>query len=849
MEYDKLVPDVLPVEEHVEPPESLFADFDRIIVPKLIDTSSDGNPDTVQIGPTLISLEEWNKGQFNTLGQRIQRDDSQQVESNEELISMFNIHSYGGSTLGSATGLLLSVVTFGAYRLGRRKIVEPGYFGCYRSSGRYFLVAPGIHFLTSTSSSWRDDIAIDDENNRRRPIGDKTILQVPENHIAGGFRIGRQEDDSQDQEFVLFSQGRHVLPESKYYQIEVKPLSEQLVRCGPITILYVKEGSLGGAFLKKQGVYQIFYPGPPYLLHDQNYEDISLVSRDSDIFTLGPYQFVSVKDGFVGGCYRKSDGQYQILSSGHSYQLHSKDFQTVQVVERKTQFKLGPFFFITVRSNWVAGAYRKVDGKFVVLPPGHTYKLNEEYWREPVQVKRNTHCVSLGPLTFLTCQSGTLNGAYKVSDGSFVEFDSEEKEYILHEKEYHGLVTIPKYTANLQKFGVFNVITIRDGHLGLFEREGIIEIKDPGFYKVPASVTVLEPIPVKVFQEINEHLRFRSKDGIDMDMSFTLTWNVVDANLVARFSGTFQDLRKFIIRRAQDALLRLCKGFKRGDLLPTEQDILQANDDEIDISDKKEITKKANEATRALYASLEETAKSLLETISTTSKLGVEVKTVQIDGFLLRDQGILNDLNQITKSQLATRAEKIQGQLAVARAEVEKLTRAKQAEADAQVSIKEAEAQSNVRKLNNQADIDARIAAAKADTEIKLQLATSDARASAESQKIRLEMETQKKVQDARAEAEAISLIAEAEFNKRTKENEAASHIPEQELQIQLARLQVEMLEKIGNSAWQYPDIYTGFLKSFSDKLRIGSMTAGEVLVKAAGKMDLDNNTTTSSTS
>ena len=38
---------------------------------------------------------------------------------------------------------------------------------------------------------------------------------MPENHLAGGYRIGQHGEGSQDQEFVLFSQGRHVLPESK----------------------------------------------------------------------------------------------------------------------------------------------------------------------------------------------------------------------------------------------------------------------------------------------------------------------------------------------------------------------------------------------------------------------------------------------------------------------------------------------------------------------------------------------------------------------------------------------------------------------------------------------------------
>lgn len=38
---------------------------------------------------------------------------------------------------------------------------------------------------------------------------------MPENHLAGGYRIGVRANDptTKDQEFVLFGQGRHILPE------------------------------------------------------------------------------------------------------------------------------------------------------------------------------------------------------------------------------------------------------------------------------------------------------------------------------------------------------------------------------------------------------------------------------------------------------------------------------------------------------------------------------------------------------------------------------------------------------------------------------------------------------------
>ena len=722
-----------------------------------------------------------------------------------------------------------------------------GYFGHYVSSARHFLTPPGIHALGSTTERWLPDVLIDDEEHPNRQMGDKTVLQVPENHIAGGFRIGQHGEDSQDQEFCLFSQGRHVLPDSKFYGINVVKLDSTIVALPPLTVLYVKEGWLGGAFRKKEATYEILYPGPPYLLHEKDYEDIQVVKRDKDLFSLGPYTFVTVKDGSLGGAFRKSDGKWQALPPGHSYRLHSKDYERVELVTRKTQFKLGPLYYITVRSGNVAGAYRRNSAQFYLLPPGKTYTLNEDEWKEPIMMARNKHIISCGPLTLLTVAPGTLNGAYRVVDGAFVEFDEENKEYILHEKEYHSLVTIVKYSAELQYFGPFKVITIREGTAGVFEREGKIEIQGAGWYKVPSSVAVYDPIPTKVHQEVISDKVFKSKDGIEMAVKFTLTWHVNEPEAVARFAGTFNDLRALILQRAHDTMIRLCKGYNRGDLLPTQQDVqtsvIVGGDEAEEAADSNKLQNMASEMSKRLYAELEKTCVAVLTNISETSRLGVEMRSVQIDGFQLRDSSIMADLAEITKSQLATKAEKVKGELAIARANADKLAREKQAEANAQVRIKEAEADAAVSRTQAQADAEARISAARAENEAKVHMATADARAKAESDRIRLEVETAKTVQSAEAQARATAALAEAEFQKKTKENEANSHIPQQELDLKMMQLQVEMMREVGQAAWQYPEIYTGFLKSFSDKLRFGPMTAGEALRRAAGQIDSSEET------
>lgn len=75
-------------------------------------------------------------------------------------------------------------------------------------------------------------------------------------------------------------------------------------------------------------------------------------------------------------------------------------------------------------------------------------------------------------------------------------------------------------------------------------------------------------------------------------------------------------------------------------------------------------------------------------------------------------------------------------------------------------------------------------------------------------------------------------------YNKKMKENEAASHMPTQEFELKKLEQHVAMLKEIGQAAWKYPDVYTGFLTQFADKLRIGPMTAGETLTRLGVSVD-----------
>lgn len=56
--------------------------------------------------------------------------------------------------------------------------------------------------------------------------------------------------------------------------------------------------------------------------------------------------------------------------------------------------------------------------------------------------------------------------------------------------------------------------------------------------------------------------------------------------------------------------------------------------------------------------------------------------------------------------------------------------------------------------------------------------------------------------------------------------------MPPQEFELKKLKLQVDMLREIGQAAWQYPDVYTGFLTQFGDKLRLGPLSVSETLAK-----------------
>ena len=61
--------------------------------------------------------------------------------------------------------------------------------------------------------------------------------------------------------------------------------------------------------------------------------------------------------------------------------------------------------------------------------------------------------------------------------------DDDDNEFVLHDRDYHGLTVVNKYSVSVQDFGPNKIVTIPEGLCGVFEKEGSIQIKEPGFYR------------------------------------------------------------------------------------------------------------------------------------------------------------------------------------------------------------------------------------------------------------------------------------------------------------------------------------------------------------------------------
>jgi regulator of protease activity HflC (stomatin/prohibitin superfamily) len=798
--------DTLPLKEVSSVPEELVAHFSVVDRRQLVECMIKyGNTETNDI--------------FNDLNQKMVRDDSNKVTNVREMVKKNNDYDYKVSGVPECCGYFVCCMLLGLYPYCcKRKVVDPDKLGHYVQNGQHRLLMPGDHTLVALNAKWvgeNGQILKDDENNPIRRIGAKTHVYVRENCLGGAQKICRSDDKMRDGDYVLLNQGRHVLSEDEYQKIQIVNLNDtnnNIVKLGPVTILYVKEGYLGGAYHRTEGRYKIFLPGPPLLLHDKNYQDIVCVRRAFGGFDIGPVKIITVNDGQIGGAYHKASGLYQILTHGKSYRLHSKDYENATVVDMTDKFKLGPYYFVTVREGSVAGAYRVNGGRFVNFPPGSTYQCNEQDYREPICTKLNSNKVVCGPKTYLTVKKGTLCGAYRVDNGKFKEFEERDEIYVLHEKEYRDIVTVDKYCTTTQHFGPNKIVTIPDGFAGVVRKAGTLEILDVGFYKLASEYEVLESISLRTYTYAIKELEFNSKDSTSMKINANFVWKVTDASKVALYPGGFKKLSEDIGYQVNLTLSAKCSTFNREEILPTKQDVLLKHG-EISEEEMIKLLNDADSTKNERHEGITQFSLAQLNSTSEISNWGIKICGLTIKGFILCDEQIKASFTEMTQSIISTNAEKVKSKLAIEQANTQREISIQATEAKASVSMKEAEARANVAKKEAESSAAVSVQKAKAqadankqclmaEAEVKVEVAKAnakvkeeEARADTNANKVRadadaqiratkLEIENRERTEKAIAEAKAITAMADAEFYQKTKKNEAANKIPEHEIRL-----------------------------------------------------------------
>merc|ERR1712100_376599 len=100
----------------------------------------------------------------------------------------------------------------------------------------------------------------------------------------------------------------------------------------------------------------------------------------------------------------------------------------------------------------------------------------------------------------------------------------------------------------------------------------------------------------------------------------------------------------------------------------------------------------------------------------------------------------------------------------------------------------------------------------------------------AESQTAIKETQLRAKRLEAETEASSIRAMAEANYEKGCKEQEVNSRMPAQELELKRLELIVQAVQHYGQSAWRPPDEMQAFNNKLLPYLRLGPVSAAEVI-------------------
>lgn len=595
----------LPVEPNHPVPESLVVDPNE---------KSSGDESNLSFGD--VSVRDGGSVRLAFVERRAESiiESGCKVTSIEDLINKFNQSDCQSARVNCEMGpsARSTLNALSGHTWKPRKTIPDGMLGVYISGGLTKLCPSGHKVslpLVHAGEKWCESIDLSNLESTKQVGPNRLILTVREGEIAGAERHGSRIDH------VLFATGRHVLDLAVYRKVQVKKLTGNgIINFGPLSIVYVREGTIAGAYCNKFKEYTLFKYGQQYVFHQEDFQEIEIVPIDPFRTRIGPMTLLSVHENQMGGAISCVTNMYTLFPPGHTYLLHDKDYIQADVVERTLGlFSLGPLTFVPVVEGMVGGAYSKENGEWVELHAGSTYMLHADRFEKHELVMKNSNRIKCGPITYLSVEKGTLAGAYSIK-GGFVEFpvsnpsdrlcgayhpksgrfvmderlsqaSAKEQaealptqvvrrgdEYVLHDKEFYDLQVIEQFRQEVQTFGPYTVITVSDGQAGVFERNGELVIESAGHFKLDANQKVRQIVSLETRTTRLSKLNFHTRDGIEMSVSGVVTWRIEDPKLVATRGGSFEELKEQIITQSTTALSTICRSYNREDLSPSAED-------------------------------------------------------------------------------------------------------------------------------------------------------------------------------------------------------------------------------------------------------------------------------------
>merc|ERR1712025_116347 len=135
-----------------------------------------------------------------------------------------------------------------------------------------------------------------------------------------------------------------------------------------------------------------------------------------------------------------------------------------------------------------------------------------------------------------------------------------------------------------------------------------------------------------------------------------------------------------------------------------------------------------------------------------------------------------------------------------------------------------------VKKIQSDSSARIDVVQQQARSQVQVLKSTTEADANAKARSIKLMIKNKERLETAKVNAEAIKLLSAANYEKKCEENEAIGQMTDKQFKLQMAERSVTSMSTMGNASWKMPDQILQFYESFSPYLRMGNVTASELL-------------------